>query len=433
MNEKQTLDEAAGRNRPRSRLLRDRDFMTFWFGETLAMFGARITALALPLVAAITLNATPLQMGILNAVEVAPYLLVTLFAGVWIDRLRKRPLLLGANIARALLLAVIPCAYALGRLDMGLLYACGFLVGVCTLIFDLSYQSYLPSLVGREDLVEGNSKLEISRSAAEVGGPSVAGALIGIMAAPFTILIHSVLLLISAVSISLVRKREEIPPRPAGKRTPMLAEIREGISFVFRNPYLKAIAGEATTYNFFSQVIWAVMILYVVRSLGIGAELLGFIMGAASVGSILGSLSAGYLARRFGVGPTLCGATALGCAAPLLLLIAGGSIAVSAPILFLFFFLSGLGVVISNIHIVSLRQTVTPDRLLGRMNASYRFVVTGAVPLGSLLGGWLGSQFGLRPTLALGSIGMLFALLWIVSSPIPKLRTLQDIANERAS
>lgn len=406
----------------------NRDFAVFWFGETLAMFGGRITLLAIPFVAALTLGATPLQMGMLNAVQILPYLLLTLPAGVWIDRMRKRPLMLTANLVRALLLSFIPAAYALDLLGMGMLYACGFGIGACTLVFDLAYQSYLPALVGRKDLVEGNSKLEISRSAAEIAGPGLAGALIGILAAPFALLVHSAMLLISAASIGRIRRIERKPDPRSSERGMLLSEIREGLALVFRNPYLKAIAGEATTYNFFSQVTGAVLILYITRELGIGAGPLGLIMGAAGAGSILGSLLAGPLAKRFRLGRAIYVSMLLGCGAPMLVLLTHGSGLLSAVILFVSFFFGGLGVVISNIHVVSLRQTVTPDRLLGRMNASYRFVVTGAAPAGSLLGGVLGSTFGLQATLAIGAAGTLLALLWVVFSPIPKLSALPEPA-----
>lgn len=410
-----------------SGLLRNRDFIVFWFGETLAMFGGRITALAIPLVAAVTLGATPWQMGMLNAVQIAPYLAVTLFAGVWVDRMRKRRLMIAANLIRALLLACVPAAYVSGILGMGTLYACGFLIGACTLVFDLCYQSYLPSLIEKKELVEGNSKLEISRSAAEITGPGIAGAMVGLLAAPFAILVHSGMLLLSAISIFSIRRLEKSPIGSDGRRRPMLAEIREGLSLVFRNPYLKAIAGEATTYNFFSQITWSVMILYVTRNLGIGSGALGFVMSAAGIGSFAGSLFAARLARRFGLGATVFGAMLIGCGAPLLVLLTGGPVWASASVLFVSFFLGGFGIVVSNIHVVSLRQTVTPEHLLGRMNASYRFVVTGAAPAGSLIGGWIGQSFGLYPALVAGASGTLLALLWIAFSPIPKLKELPAI------
>lgn len=405
-------------------LTRNKDFAVFWFGETLAMFGGRITALAIPLVAALTLGATPFQMGMLNAVQILPYLLLALPAGVWIDRTRKRPLMLAANLVRAALLAAIPAAYVLHLLGMPMLYACAFGIGACTLLFDLAYQTYLPSLVGADQLVEGNSKLEISRSAAEIAGPGLAGMLIGVLAAPFAILVHSVMMLVSAFSIGLIRRSEPAPepvPRQAGR---MAAEIREGMALVFRNPYLAAVAGEAATYNFFSQVTWSVLILHITRDLGIGAADLGWIMGAAGAGSILGSLTAGRLAKRFRLGPVICGSMLLGCSAPLLVLPAWDAGWFSSALLFASFFLSGLGIVISNIHAVSLRQTVTPGRLLGRMNASYRFVVTGVAPIGALLGGFLGSAFGLQTTLIIGAAGTLLALIWIFRSPIPGLAAL---------
>jgi MFS family permease len=345
------------------------DFIKFWTGETLAMFGARVTALALPLVAALTLKATPMQMGFLNAAQFAPYILITLFAGVWIDRVRRRPLMIFSNVGRTILLGFIPLSFYFGFLHMEHLYVIGFLVGTLTVLFDISYQSYLPSLVKKDQLVEGNSKLEVSSSIAQVSGPGISGGLISIFSAPVVMFIHSFTLLISAYTLSIVRKNEAIPEK-SPKPKPIVKEIKSGLKLVYNNSYLRAISGEAATFNMFNQVTWAVVILYMTKELGISPVLLGVIMATASIGSIIGSLIANYLGNRFKIGPTIVGTMVLACAAPLLIPLASGPLYVSVPILIVSFFFGGIGVVVSNIHVISLRQTITPDKMLGKMNAS---------------------------------------------------------------
>ncbi|PLT48024.1 major facilitator superfamily MFS_1 [Paenibacillus pasadenensis] len=406
-------------------LWKDSDFMKFWSGETLSLFGVQITSLAIPLVAAETLQVTPAQMGLLNAAQYLPFLLITLFAGVWIDRNRRRPVLIAANAGRALLLALIPLSFLGGWLQVEHLYLIVFLTGVLTVFFDLAYQSYLPSLVTRSHVVEGNSKLQLSASMAQVSGPGLSGALISIVTAPLVIGINAATYLISAIFMGTIQRPEPIPPPPEA-RASVLDDIREGIGIVFRNPYLRALAGEAATYNLFSQVSWAVLILYLTRSLHIGPALLGIILSVSSIGALLGSLAAGRIHARLRTGSVLLGSILLACIAPLLVPLASGPLPLSVPLLILSFFLSGFGVVISNIHIISLRQTVTPEHLLGRMNASYRFVVTGTAPIGALLGGWLGTGIGLRLTLAVGAAGTLAAVLWIFFSPVPRLDGLPD-------
>ncbi|MGV7117099.1 MFS transporter [Paenibacillus kyungheensis] len=411
-------------------LWKNKDFLKFWLGETLAMFGSRVTSLALPLVAAITLAATPWEMGVLNALQFSPYLIIGLFAGVYIDRLRRKPIMIIANIGRAILLLLIPIAYMLDMLEVYHLYIIGFLVGSLTLLFDLSYQSYLPSLVGKEHLTEGNSKLEVSRSVADVSGPGIAGALISIFAAPIVMLIHSITLLCSAFSMMLITKSEPEQPKHI-KPKPIFKEIGKGLRLVFGNKYLRAIAGEASTYNMFGQVMAAVSILYITRELGITPTLLGIILSTASIGSIIGSLVANHIGKKYDLGTIVLVTMILGCGAPLLIPLASGPLYVTVPLLIISYFFGSMGVVISNIYVVSIRQTITPNEMLGKMNASYRFVVTGVTPIGALLGGALGSIIGLRMTLLVGAIGTLTALIWVLYSPLTNLKKMPEEMNEK--
>lgn len=404
-------------------LWQNRDFLKFWSGETISLFGSQITALALPLVAALAFEATAFQMGLLNASHSVPYLLVTLFAGVWIDRNRRRPILIGANLGRALLLGVIPVCYGLGVLRLEYLYIIIFLFGLLTVAFELAYTAYVPSLVDREGLVEANSKLQGSASVAEVSGPGLAGVLVSLLTAPVAIAFDAVSFLLSALLLSRIQKAEPAPLHRGGQGS-LFREMGEGLRRVYANPYLRAIAGEAATFNLFSNMTWSIMLLYLTRELQLGPVVLGVVLGSASLGSLTGSLSAQWLGRRFGTGPAIVGSMIMACAAPLLVPLANGPHQIVLPIIAGSLFVGGMGVTISVVHVVSLRQAITPAHLMGRIAASYRFLSLGIAPIGAFLGGLLGSQMGLRPTLLMAALGTLTALGWVLFSPVPALRQL---------
>jgi MFS family permease len=402
--------------------LRQRDFLKLWGGETVSLFGTQVTVLALPLTAVLTLEASASELGLLNAARFAPFIAVILFAGVWIDHRRRRPILIQTNVGRALLIALVPAAAFLDILRLELLYAVGFLVGVLTVFFDVAYPSYLPSLIGRSQLTAGNSRLEASRSAAEVGGPGVGGLLVQLVTAPFALLIDAFSFLFSAIVLSTIRAQE---PEPATiERSPAWAAIREGFRFTFANRYLRPIAGEAATFNLFEQTIMTIFVIYAVRELELSAGLLGLIISIGAAGAFIGAVVARYPERRFGLGPTIVGSMLIGCTVPLALPLITGSRPLIVPLFGLTFFVWGLAIAVSNVHVVSLRQASTPDDLLGRMNASYRFFTYGAIPIGALSGGFLGEALGLRETLLVGSGGLLLALLWILASDVPRLREL---------
>jgi MFS family permease len=404
-------------------LWRNADFLKLWTGETISLFGTQITTLALPLTAVLVLSATPVQIGILNAASFAPFLLFSLPAGVFVDRKRRRPILIISNLGRGLLLGLIPLLALLGVLRIEHLIPIAFLVGVLTVFFHLAYHSFLPTLVARDQLVEGNSKLTASESIAEIGGPGLAGLLIQLGSAPFAIFLDAISYLISALSLSLIRAAEPEPERPAS-RSSMLQEIGEGLRVVFGNRYLRAIAGEAATYNLFWSVIEAVLLIYATRNLALSAGAIGLIFTVGSIGGLLGAFIAEPAARRFGVGLTILTAMAISCVVMLLIPFAPGPGLGSAVLLALVMFITGLGAIVSNVNVISLRQTVTPERLLGRMNASYRFLNYGAIPIGALLGGFLGERIGLQMTLLVGALGISTAWLWVLFSPVRSMRTL---------
>ena len=403
-------------------LWRHTDFVKLWVGQSISLLGSQITFLALPLTAVLVLDATPAQMGFLTAAEAIPSLLVGLFVGVWVDHYRRRPILIAADLGRAALLIVIPIAAILGVLRIEHLYIVAFLVGALELVFDVAHRSFLPSLVKREQLVEGNSKLEMSRSVAMIVGPGVAGGLVQWVTAPIAIAVNAISFLISALFLGWIRT-PELAPKPSDQQQNIWGEIGEGLKLVSNNRLLRAIAGCIGTLGLFNSVLEAVLVLYVTRELGIGPGLLGLAFASGSVGFLLGALLPGWATRRFGLGPGIIGGLLLVGLSDLLIPLLDGSMAVVVILMVLmvaqFFF--GLGFVIFNTGQVSLRQAITPDHLQGRMNAVMSFIGWGVVPLGGLLGGGLGEMIGLRPTLLLAALGEILAVLWLLLSPMRSL------------
>lgn len=409
---------------PRS-LWANRDFLALWLGETVSAFGSQITGLALPLTAVLALDATPADMGRLGAAQFAPFLLLTLLAGVWVDRVPKRPVLVAANLGRAALLALVPLAALSGRLTMPLLYAVTFAAGVLQVAFDLAYQSFVPALVDRRQLVEANGRLQLSNSLSQVAGPGLAGVLVELLTAPVAIALDALSFLVAGLGALTIRVRGEAAGRPAGPGGPRLwAQVREGMGDVLRDPYLRAMLLEAATFNVWQTAVSTLVVLYASRELGLRPAALGTILGAGSAGAVLGALAAHRLARVWGLGRALLGAYGLACAAPAFIPLAGGTAPVAAALLGLWSVCANLGVTVSNVYVVSLRQARIPAERFGRVNAAYRFFITGAVPAGALLAGWLGERIGLRATLAVAAAGTLSALPWVVFSPLPALRDL---------
>ena len=419
---------------PTGGLWRHPDFLKLWSAETVSQFGTQVSLLAIPLTAVIVLDATAFEVSVLATVEFLPFLLFTLPAGVWVDRVRRRPLLVAGDFGRALLLASVPVAYLSGHLTLTQLYVVGFGTGICTVFFDVAYQSYLPSLVDREQIVEGNSKLEISRSAAQIGGPGLGGVLVQALTAPYAILADAVSFLGSGSFIFWIRKQEEwrAAETRAGDRPNLWTELKEGLSFVLGNPNLRAQAGCTATSNFFTQFVFAIGIVFLVRVIGLSPGLIGLSFSLGSVGSLVAALTATRISSRFGIGPTTIGTGLLWGPATLLVALAPvGNAAI--PFVVVGIFLIGFAVVVYNIVQVSYRQAICPPRLQGRMNSVMRFMVWGTIPLGSLTGGALASTIGLRETMVVGAIGSALAVLWIVFSPQRHLREMPEpVADEPA-
>ncbi len=406
-------------------LWRDREFLKLWGSETVSLFGSAITTLALPLTAVTLLHATPAQMGLLGAATFAPFLLLTLPLGVWVDRTRRRPLLVAANFARAVLLALVPFGTALGWLSIGGLYPIAFLVGAFDALFHLAYAAYLPSLVGQDHLLEGNSKLQASASTAEIAGPGLAGALVGLIGAPFAVALDAASFLLGALGIGVIRRPEPRPTRP-GTPVKLVREVRAGLQLVFGHPLLRPMALEAATFNGCAQAAGTLLVLYATRDLHLSPGLIGLIFAMGGVGALIGSLLAGPMATRWGLGRALVGMAALACLPSLLVPLASGARPQVVATLMLASLLGGAGVAASSVHFLSLRQALTPPALLGRMTASYRTLTYGVLPLGALLFGFLAQALSIRAALWVGAAGVSLAWLWVRCSPVWLVRSLPE-------
>jgi len=417
---------------PAGGLWRHGDFLKLWSAETISQFGSQITGLALPLVAIITLDVSAFEVSALYVIEFAPFLLISLPAGVWVDRLQRRPILILGDLGRFAALITIPIAFAFDALTIWQLYAVGFFVGICTVFFDVAYQSYLPSLVQRDQLVEGNSKLEISRSGAQLGGPAIAGVLIEVLRAPVAILVDAISFLASGLFVLRIRKREENVPTREERReakSSMKTELGEGLRWVLGNRYLRTIAACTATFNFFGSLMGAILIVYLVRSLEMSPSMIGLMFGIANVGYLGGALTSNRVAGMIGVGPAIIVGGACGIAMLLVPLAPQ-----NANDAFLFIVIAetivAYGVVLYNVTQVSMRQAITPERLQGRMNSVMRFIVWGVMPLGTLLGGSVATLIGLRAAIWAGAVGVSLAWLPLVIGPIWSLREVPQTGEE---
>jgi len=402
-------------------LWRHRDFMRLWAAQTVSLFGSQVTTLALPLTAALTLRATPAQMGVLGAAQFAPFLLIGLFAGVWIDRRRRRPVMIAADVGRAVLFALIPALALLHALRIEQVYVIAFLAGALTLFFDVAYTSYLPSLVARDRLSEGNAKLEGSAAVAELAGPGVGGVLAQILSPPLALVVDAVSFVFSALSLRTIRVAEP-EPAPRARDDGVWRDIGQGLRVLLGNRLTRATVSAAATLVLCSSIGSSVFVLYLTRALHLPPVLVGLVYLASGLGSFPGAVVCGKVTRRLGVGRAIVVAAFTMSAARLLILAASGPVVVALAILMVAEALAGFAGIIWDINQLSLRQGLTPQHLLGRMNASFRFIVWGMMPLGALLGGVLGAQIGLRPTLAVSVIGGLLAPLWVLFSPVRSLR-----------
>ena len=412
---------AAGPKRPS--LWRHRDFMKLWTGQTVSQLGDEVTQLAIPLVAAFTLEVTPFEFALLAVLQFLPFILLTIPAGVWVDRMRRRPIMIGANLGRAVLLTSIPVAFLTGWLTLWQLYVVAFAIGCLEVFFDVAYQSYLPSVVERDRLVEGNAKLEISVSATSSIGPGIAGFLAELLRPAIAIFFDVASYLGSVLFLLLIRRPEAPPPKhdpTTGPRLSMRQEALEGLRYVLRHRYLRYIAACTGTLNLFGNIGGAILILYIVQQLGLTAGTIGIVLSIGNLGVLVGALLSERMGRWIGVGPTIVWSALLSSFS----LIAVALAPREAPVPFLIAggFIGTVTAVIYNVNQVSLRQAITPDRMLGRMNATMRFIVWGTIPIGALAGGVLGGVIGLQATIWVGAIGSFLGFLPVLLSPVRSLR-----------
>ncbi len=390
----------------------------------MSFLGWEITSLALPLTAVVLLGATPAQMGLLVAVQNLPFLLVGLLAGVWVDRFRRRPILVASDLANALALATIPLAVLLGALRFEHLLVVGFVTGTALVISSVAYQSLVPSLVPRSQLVDANAALEVSSSTATILGPGLGGVLVQLLTAPVAIAADVMSYLFSALTLAAIHTPEP-PPIAADKRASAIEQIAEGIRLVLGNPLLRSIMACGTIHNFFSRMIDALFILFVVTIVGLDPITLGLVLAAAGPGSLLGALLSSRIPRRLGLGRTLIAGQVITGVSRLLIPLAVGPLP-PAAVLAGSMFLLGFARPIFNVNQLSLRQAITPDRLQGRVNATMRFVMWGVTPVGALMGGIAASAFGMVPVLLVAALGVLSATLALVLSPVASLQRQPD-------
>ena len=411
--------------RPSGALWSHPDFVKLWTGQSISELGSQVSQLAIPWLAAVELHASPLAFSLLGVLGFLPFVLFALPAGVWVDRLRRRQILIVGDSARAVLLAMIPVLWFAGVLEIWHLLVLEFLIGIFTVFFDVAYQSYLPALIEREHLVDGNSKLQVTVGIAQVGGPSLAGVLIAAITAPYAIVVDSVSFVISSVFMIRMRHRENLPRQDADEPRPrMWPQVKEGLAWVVGHRNLRAIAGCTGTSNFCSSLMFAIVILYMARVLHLSALEAGAVFAVGSAGSIVGALFANRLGLRLGLGTAIVSTAVIfsfgGLAYPL------APKSFPLPLLMAGQLLFGFSAIAYNILQVSYRQAITPERLQGRMNAAMRWIVWGTIPLGTLVGGAIGQTVGLHAALWVGAIGALPVFLWVLLSPVRSIREMPE-------
>ena len=401
-------------------LWRHHDFRLLWAGDTVSVFGMQFVGLAMPLMAVQLLRADAFQMGLLATLESLAFLLISLPAGAWVDRWRKKVVLVLGDLLRAVLLLSLPVAWMLDALALWQLYVVATLVGVVTVFFDVANQSYLPEIVDSDQIGDGNGKLQASQQTAMVVGPAAAAALVRQVGSPLTIAVTSLCMALSSLFVSRIRHREV--PADAAARRPLTAEIREGLAFVLGQPLLRRIVACTGLTNLATSAVFALFVLYVVRTLGLAETTLGLIMSVGAVGGILGAVTSSRLTRLVGEGRIIPLAAVVGGGAALAAPLA--SYLPPVPTLVTGWFFMSWGGVVYNVAQVSFRQRLCPRPLLGRMNASIRFLVWGPMPVGAFLGGLVGRELGVLEAMwTFTGLGLL-ATLPVVLSPLVTMRDL---------
>lgn len=400
------------------------EFRKLWIGQSVSAIGSAVTLIALPLTAAFTLSATPQQMGLLVAAGWLPYPLFALFFGAWSDRLPRRPILIVSDLVRAGVLLTIPLAAFAGVLRIEQLLAAAFIAGTMTVLFRSAYVSFIPVLVGRDALVEANTKIALSESVARVAGPSIGGLLVQLVTAPFAILLDAISFVVSGIAIAAVRVHETPPARSERRR--IWTEIAEGIRVVIANPFIRSVTIIGLLFNAVITIGDAVYVLYATRDLGLDGALLGGVFTVGGLASVAGTTLVRRTTSRFGIGPSMVGSILLLTLSGVLVLVASGPPIVAAIYLAVRAALQAFSAAIFNVTSSSLFQAAVPTRLLGRVSGAGA-VGLGLVPVCAILGGWLGEQVGLWNTLAISIGGQFVAFLYVAFSPLRRIRVTADV------
>ncbi|WP_431358514.1 MFS transporter [Streptomyces atroolivaceus] len=408
-------------------LWRDRDFRRLWVGQTASQLGEHATLIVLPLFAVLTLDAGAGELGVLRASGQAPILLLSLVVGAWVDRWRTRTVMVVTDAGRALVLGAAAVAGLLGWLGLPALLVVAFAVGALSVFFDVAYQASLVRLVRRDQLLQGNSALEGSRSAAQIGGPALGGTLVSLLSAPIAAASSAVFFALSFLSIRRIRRTESIPER--SERPPRVwRRIHDGLRFVVRETSLRTVCLASAAFQFSFAAMMTVYLLFLPRELHLSGTTVGLALAATGPGALLGSILAARLPRRFGYGTVLVFAAVLGDGVFLCVPALHGSSASTVPALLAINLVFGAAGQLVNVTVMAVRQAVTPDEMQGRVAATITFVGMGMTPLGSLLGGFLAMEWGLRTSLMVTAAGMMTSPVVMVLSPLARLgRTLPAV------
>lgn len=409
---------------PSGPLRRSGNFLVFWLGQTLSQFGAQLGAVAMPVLAVSLLQATEWEVGVLNAANTIAFLVVGLPVGAWVDRFFKRRIMIRADLVRMAAMLAIPLLWYQDLLQVWHLWIIAAIVGIANVFFDVSYQSYIPSLVHREQISEANAKLETTGQISRLAGPAAGGGLLVLVAAPVLFIGQAIGYLVSALCLTRVKDEE----RPAERRpgVGLVEEIREGLGYVVRHPLIGPIAATTGIINFFSTIIFTLLPILALRTLSLNTVELGLIYSAGAIGGLLAASLTPWVASKLGEGPSLVAGTLLtaGGMAGFPLSILVGGLRPSFAVLAGSMFVMTIGVLLYNIIQVSMRQKICPPRLLGRMNASIRFIVWGVMPVASLLAGFLGTALGIDAALWIGVAGSLAGVAPLLLSPLSRMRSL---------
>jgi MFS family permease len=397
-------------------LWRYRNYVLLWSGETISQTGAQISLVAVPLTAISVLHAGPTEVARLTALQYLPVVLITLFAGAWLDQHRRRPVLVATNVVRFLLLLLIPAAYLTDALSLGLLYLVVFGVGLLTAVSDVAYLVYLSTVVPRDRLIEANAKLEGAYSAAEISGPGLGGVLVQLLTAPVALVVNAGTCLLAAGAFLGIRTTEVVGRAEAQRRT-MRADIADGIRAIFGHRILRLLVVQAAVFNLFERIALTLYLLFGVRELRLGAGELGVILTTASIGGLVGAMVAGRAGAAFGVGRCIVGSMVISAAGLALIPFAPVTPVLAIIVLVTGFVVHGFGLGIFHVHSLSVRIALAPERLLGRIQATFRLIIYGMVPIGALLAGALANMVSIRGVIMMGGIPLLVvsALFWFSS------------------